>query len=128
MKLLDTSYLIDFERGREPARHYFEAHEHESLAVSTLSTFELAFGVVWAESGSLDTLVESLDWVEFLEFTVDDALEGARIQAELQARGQRLPITDVMIAGVARNRGATLVASDDHFERINGLSVESHRT
>ena len=128
MKLLDTSYLIDFERGRESARNYFEAHEHESLAVSTLSVFELAFGVVWSESGSLDALVGSLEWVEFLEFTVDDALEGARIQAEFQTRGQRLPITDVMIAGVARNRGATLVASDDHFERIDALSVESHRT
>jgi predicted nucleic acid-binding protein len=32
------------------------------------------------------------------------------------------------VAGVARNRGATLVGADDHFERIDGLSVENHRT
>lgn len=127
MKLLDTSYLIDFEHGRAPAKHYFEAHEHDPLVVSTISTFELAFGVVWSEDGSLEDLVRSLEWVDFLAFTVEDALEGALIQAEMQDIGERLPITDVMIAGVARNRGASLVASDTHFQAIDGLSVESHR-
>lgn len=33
-----------------------------------------------------------------------------------------------MIAGVARNRGATLVAADAHFDAIEGLPVERHRS
>jgi len=127
MKLLETSYLVDYERGRDVAKSYFDENKHEVLAASTVSMFELAFGVVWDSGGSLDELQDSLQWVDFLEFTILDAMEGAQIQAELQSTGNRIPIGDVMIAGVARNRGATLVAGDDHFERIDGLDVENHR-
>lgn len=126
MKLLETSYLVDYEQGRESAREYYHEHRHESMTASTISMFELAFGVVWSSSSSLQELVGSLSWVEFLPFTVEDALEGARIQAELQDVGSRIPIADSMIAGVARNRGAVLVAADSHFDAIEGLSVESH--
>lgn len=127
MKLMETSYLVDYEQGLESARRYYEQYGHESLTASTVSMFELAFGVVWSSSASIEELVESLTWVEFLPFSVEDALEGARIQAEMQGAGSRIPIADSMIAGVARNRGAELVAADPHFDDIDGLSVEHHR-
>lgn len=127
MKLLETSYLVDYEKGRDVARSYYDAHRHEPLTSTPIAVFELAFGVVWDGERNLRTLQESLQWVEFVPFTIADAIAGATIQAELQAEGARLPIGDVMIAGVARNRGATLVAGDDHFERIEGLDVENHR-
>lgn len=126
MKLLETSYLVDYENGHESTRRYYERHANEPLTASTISLFELAFGVVWSNSSSLEELVGSLTWVEFLAFSVEDALEGARIQAELQKLGQRIPIADVMIAGAARNRGADLVADDTHFDGIEGLTVESY--
>lgn len=127
MNLLETSFLVDYERGRDVARQYYEKHKHEGLTASTISMFELAFGVVWDSDGDLETLQRSLLWVDFLEFTVADAIEGARVQAELQSAGERLPIGDILIAGVARNRGATLVAGDDQFDRVDGLAVENHR-
>jgi len=127
MKLLETSYLVDYEKGREAARSYFEAHDHEAFTASTVSMFELAFGVVWDGRRELRELRESLTWVDFLDLTVADAIEAARVQAELQSAGERIPIGDLLIAGVTRNRGATLVAGDDHFERIDGLDVENHR-
>lgn len=128
MKLLETSYLVDYEKGREVARDYYDAHAHEPLAASTVSMFELAFGVVHDANHDVRELRDSLRWVDFLPFTVADAVEGARIDAELQATGDRIPIGDAMIAGVARNRGATLVAGDDHFARIERLDTENHRT
>jgi predicted nucleic acid-binding protein len=128
MKLLETSYLVDYERGREEARTYFEAHQRDALAASTVSIFELAFGVACDGDGDLDELRDSLLWVDVLDFSVGDAFEAARIQAELQAAGDRLPIGDLMIAGVARNRGATLVTGDAHFDRVEDLSVDTHRT
>lgn len=127
MKLLETSYLVDYEQGQEDARRYYQANAHESLTASTMSMFELAFGVVWPSPSDLEKLVDSLRWVEFLPFSIDDALEGARIQAELQTAGTRIPIVDTMIAGVARTRGADLVAADHHFDEIDGLSVDYHR-
>jgi len=128
MRLLETSYLVDYEKGRKSAKSYFQAHEHESFAASTISMFELAFGVVWNSGRELADLRDSLVWVDFLDFSIEDGIEAAQIQAELQSTGDRIPIGDLLIAGVARNRGATLVAGDDHFERIKGLSVENHRT
>lgn len=128
MKLLETSYLVDYEKEREVAREYFEAHRHESLVASTVSMFELAFGVVADSNRELDDLRNSLLWVDFLDFSVSDAIEAARIQSELQSSGDLIPIGDLLIADVARNRGATLVAGDDHFDGIDGLSVENHRT
>lgn len=127
MKLLETSYLVDYEKGLEVAKSFFEANEHELLAASTVSMFELAFGVVWDSNRFLNDLQESLLWVDFLDFTVADAVEGAHIQSELQSVGERIPIGDMMIAGVARNRGATLVAADEHFKRIDDLGFENYR-
>lgn len=127
MKLLETSYLVDYERKRPVAKEFFSANIHEPLAASTVSMFELAFGVVWDSERDLSELQDSLHWVDFLDFTVMDAIEGARIQAELQSTGERIPIGDMLIAGVARNRGATLVAADAHFEDIARLTVETYR-
>lgn len=128
MKLLETSYLVDYEKGRTVAKEYYERHQHEAFAASTVSMFELAFGVVWESDRNLQTLRDSLRWVDFLEFSVADAIEAAQIQTELQSAGERIPIGDLLIAGVARNRGATLVASDDHFGNVDGLDVENHRS
>ena len=127
MKLLETSYLVDYEKRRESARRYYEAHEHEAFGASTVSMFELSFGVVWDGQRNLETLRESLQWIDFLDFSVDDAVEAAHIQAELQDVGERIPIGDLLVAGVARNRGATLVAGDNHFDRIENLAVDNHR-
>lgn len=128
MKLLETSYLVDYERGRDSARSYFEDHADEPLTASTISMFELAFGVVWDGNRALSELRDSLSWVEFVEFGVEDALEGARILSERQVDGGRIPIPDAMIAGAARSRGATLVAAAAHFETIDGLTVDRHRS
>lgn len=128
MKLLETSYLVDYERGHDSAKSYFDAHTDEPLMASTVSMFELAFGVVWDGRRTLSELRDSLSWVEFVEFGVEDALEGARILSERQDEGERIPIPDAMVAGVARNRGATLVAADAHFDAIDGLTVQRHRS
>lgn len=127
MKLQGTNYLVDYVHGHAAARDYYRANANASLAASTGSLFELAFGLA-VSTRALDDLMASLSWVEFLAFSPDDALEGARIQAEAQATGRRLPIADSMIAGAARNRGAALVAGDDRFDAIEGLDVERHRT
>ena len=37
--------------------------------------FELAFGVVWESDRDLDGLRTSLEWVDFLDFSVADAIE-----------------------------------------------------
>lgn len=127
MKLLETSHLVDHENGRQSATSSFDETVDEPLTSSTISMFELAFGAVWDGRRDLADLRESLTWVEFLDLSVEDAFEGARNHAELQDAVNRIPIPDVMIAGVARRRGATPVAADAHFGDIDGHSVDRHR-
>lgn len=37
MKLLETSYLVDYERRQEVTRTYYEAHRAEAFVASTMS-------------------------------------------------------------------------------------------
>ena len=73
--------------------------------------FGLFFGVVWDSHGNPEDLRASLQWVDFLMYTVDDAFEGARVHFERQGRWTRLLITGVTIAGVTRNRAQHLLSS-----------------
>jgi predicted nucleic acid-binding protein len=127
MNLLETSFLVDYEKGRSPAMEWYQEHAENPVAASTMSMFELGFGVVETEPAAIDILQESLEWVDFLPLSVGDAIEAARIDAELQDEGQRIPIGDTVVAGVARNREATLVAADNHFNRIDGVDVVRYR-
>lgn len=38
MKLLETSYLVDYEQGHETARQYYQRHAHKSLTASVLGS------------------------------------------------------------------------------------------
>ena len=73
-------------------------------------------------------LQHDLDWVEFVPFSVADAAETARIESELVARGERIRVSDTMIAAAARDRGERLVAADEHFERVADLDYVDFRS
>lgn len=127
MKLLDTSYLIDYSKGREPAREFYYEHRNDRLTASTAALAELSYGVVADQSRDLAEVREVFSWVEWLDVSAEDAIEFARIKDELLSSGNRLPVFDTLISGVARTRGATLVAGDSHFGHVEGLDFESHR-
>ena len=52
--------------------------------------------------------------------------EAARIEGELLAAGERVHLGDVLIAGVCRDRGATIATRDDHFDRVDGLDTVTY--
>ena len=45
------------------------------------------------------------------------------IAAELRKAGTQIPANDMWIAAVARSIGATIVTSDKHFTKVQGLLV-----
>ncbi|MGI8436336.1 MAG: PIN domain-containing protein [Chthoniobacterales bacterium] len=47
----------------------------------------------------------------------------ARIYFDLERRGTIIPINDIWIAAVALEAGLPILARDEHFSRITGLSV-----
>jgi predicted nucleic acid-binding protein len=56
--------------------------------------------------------------MDFLPFTESDALEAARVQAELQSDATRIPIGDPLIAGGAQSR---------HHARLERWSLRTGR-
>jgi len=47
----------------------------------------------------------------------------ARIFYDLEQRGVKIPVNDVWIAALAIESGLPLLARDEHFTRVNGLTV-----
>jgi tRNA(fMet)-specific endonuclease VapC len=63
-----------------------------------------------------------LEWTQFDE---DDAREAGSVRAELESVGRPIGAYDVLLAGQARRRGATLVTSNaNEFGRVRGLKWE----
>jgi len=72
---------------------------------------------------SIAAIDDSLDWIDVIGFSRSAAQEGARIRARLFDQGTQINAVDVLIAGVARDSGADLVAMDRDFDNVDGLNV-----
>lgn len=98
------------------------------MLVSSVVAFELWYGVAESQRKEANTQrLESffagpLEWTLFDE---EDAREAGLVRAQLEMAGKPIGAYDVLIAGQARRRGATLVTSNTgEFDRVNGLKWE----
>ena len=71
---------------------------------------------------------DQADWVasrlrlaHYIEPTWDDWRGAAALGRELAAKGHEIPLTDLVIAALARRVGAAVVSSDPHFDLIPDL-------
>jgi tRNA(fMet)-specific endonuclease VapC len=61
-----------------------------------------------------------------LPFDADDALAAADVMSALAGSGYNAALQDIWLAGLATNRGLTLVTRNiRHFNRILNLRVEN---
>ena len=90
--------------------------------------FELWYGASRSQRKDANTqrleafLAGPLEWTLFDE---EDAREAGTVRAELEISGKPIGAYDVLIAGKALRRGATLVTSNvREFDRVAGLKWE----
>ena len=129
--LLDTNACIALINGtpKDVRRRFQRAIVRETtILVSSVVTFELWYGVAKSERKNTNTqrleafLAGPLEWTLFDD---EDAREAGMVRAELEIAGKPIGAYDVLIAGQARRRGATLVASNvAKFDRVAGLKWE----
>lgn len=135
MKLLDTTFLAHYYRGDSRVESFLDAHDDREadLVTSTINVEEIAVGVhTVKDDPSLESIRAELGWLTVLPFEPEDAFAAAGIEADLhtddtvgQDRINALA-GDVLIAGVAENRGATVVTENvADFETL-GVPVESY--
>jgi predicted nucleic acid-binding protein len=112
--LLDTSFLIDLMNGEERVSETHKETRGEQ-ATSTVCVYELS-----KFDGFEASLIEEK---RVLRFSSDDADRAGKVYRSLSEAGEPVGETDTMIAGVALNRGMTLVTRDADFEKIDGLDT-----
>jgi tRNA(fMet)-specific endonuclease VapC len=129
--LLDTNACIALINGREirVRRRFQRAVARESvILLSSIVAFDLWYGV--AKSQRKDSNTQRLETFlggpfEWALFDEDDARAAGTVRAELEAVGKPAGAYDVLLAGQARRRGATLVTSNTReFARVQGLKWE----
>jgi predicted nucleic acid-binding protein len=68
-----------------------------------------------------DWVASALEGVHLIELTWDDWRAAAQLGRRLAARGHRLPLSDLILAAVARRRKCLVYSIDPHFDVIEGL-------
>lgn len=127
MIAFDTSFLLDYLDGVDATATYLADHEDEPFYTPSLVLFEVYRGAARAGGpDGIETVVEGLDWLDVLPLTDATAREAAWVEAELLDAGERVNLGDTLIAGVCRHNGARLVTRDGHFQRVQGLDVETY--
>jgi tRNA(fMet)-specific endonuclease VapC len=129
--LLDTNACIALINGTPTdVRRRFQrvVARKGVILLSSIVAFELWYGVAKSQrretnTQRLETFVAGpLDWTFFDD---EDARAAGTVRAELEAAGKPIGAYDVLLAGQARRRGATLVTSNvREFGRIPALKWE----
>ena len=132
MKLLDTTFLVDYERGEDAVAEYLEGNETAEFVTSTLCIEELAVGKHLVGDPTGADVLAPYGWLEVVPFRTDHAIAAGEMEAELYADESvnreyiDAVAGDLLIAAVARTLDATVATNDgDDFERFD-VAVEGY--
>ena len=126
--ILDTNILLYAFKGQGGCRERINHAPAQSLAISSVTVFEIEFGL--AKSNSPSHLREFLQKLqkrsELLSLDEPSAAHAGRLRAHLAALGQPIGSYDLLIAGIALAHKLTLVTRNTReFERVPGLKIEN---
>jgi predicted nucleic acid-binding protein len=131
--ILDSSVLITAEREGQNARQMLEAIAGKAgnteIAISVVTLIELAHGAARADTPQRKAqrqqfIQELLAALPIHPVTVPVALRTGQIDGENQAKGIRLPLSDLLIGATALELGFGVGTGNlRHFKAIPGLSV-----
>ncbi len=124
---LDTTFLVDFLRGKKKALTLMKKIEFNLLFTSEINVFELVEGV-YIFGGDIRLKLEKINSlltkITVLPFDRRAALEAGMISGNLVKKGLKIGETDCLIAGVAMSNGLNEIITENksHFEKT-GLKV-----
>ena len=126
--LLDTNiciYIIN-EQPVHVVQRLIQAGR-ESLAISTVTVAELAFGIAKSKrEGSRIKLENFLSQFPIVDWNQEAAWMYGHVRKALEAKGQRIGERDLLLACQALALDATMVTNNTReFERVDGLKWEN---
>ena len=125
MTLLDTNTLIYYLRGHESVVSRLQAAPPHEIAIPSLVAYEIEYGTLKIDSPRRRALAaQLLAGLLQIPFDHDAARESAGLRLDLEVRSLVIGPIDLLIAGTAISRGATLVTSNTkEFSRIKTLRL-----
>lgn len=118
--LIDTDILIDFLRGHESARTFFERLP-DQVFVSAITVAELHVGV--REGTERASLAGFLDTVETLPLDAEIAAQGGLLRRDY-GKSHGVGLNDALIAATAlRHRLSLATLNGKHYPMIDNLVV-----
>lgn len=116
MKVLDSSFLIDYETGHPKAAAYLQEHGDEEFVVPSTVYNEYLLGEAnGAPEPDLPAVRAEIDWARVWAVTEETADLGVEAVAELPDRAPHLDGVDATVVGVAAEIGAPIVAGESDF-------------
>lgn len=128
--LIDSSILIDAERGRLDVAPYVAIRAEDECFLSVVTASELLHGVNRAvtakQRAKRSAFVEGvLERFPVLDVDISTARAHARIWADLSAEGALIGPHDLWLAASCIAHGLTIVTSNlREFNRVPGLDIE----
>ncbi len=126
--LLDTNTVIAFAgRKSEAILRHLDRIEPGTVGVSSIVAHELYFGAYKSQKvqHNLETLRLLFADLTVVDFDCEDARAAGDVRASLARKGTPIGPYDVLIAGQAKRRQATLVTNNlGEFRRVEGLQLE----
>lgn len=131
MICLDTTLIVDFLRSNPNAIRAVKEREDSVLITTTVSTFELFFGVLRKNQASdkeLNDLKKFIDRILVIGMSYESSVKASEIASDLVKKGLEIESHDCLIAGIMlTNNCNTIITRDkEHFKRIKGIKVESY--
>ncbi len=127
--LLDTTFLIDAERG-EAAANLID--DDDDVAMAAVTVAELLVGVELSRGKTRvarQTFVDSaLTTIPIISYDAEVARVHAGLLASVRKKGRPRGAHDLLIAATAKSAGRTVLTADpDGFADLPGVDVLSHR-
>jgi len=122
--LVDTSIWIEYFRGRLPDAAAIELGLGQGTVFVTGPILaELLQGV--RDAGEAEQLRRCIDAIPYEECRLEDWLAAGEAAFALRRKGMVIPLTDLVIAMVAKRIGAAVYSLDKHFTEIEGVSLRT---
>ena len=116
--LVDTSVWVEFLRGKKTAikKRLEKLLDENRAAVSGIILAELLTGI--SSEKDQDFLEESFLGLPYLETTRDIFAMAGKMGAALRKKGITMPLSDMLIAALAKAHGLTVLTLDNHFKTL----------
>ena len=113
-------------KAKQTLKELFQTQD--SIKITIFNYAELFKGTFWASNvaKSQRIIEDFLENFEIIGFTLENALEFARISAELDIKGEKIGDMDILIASIViGNRAILYTRNIEHFRRITNLAIEN---